>query len=297
MIPYLSPSSFIKFYKTCEYRVYLEKVRKVLSTEEYRDQGMAQATGTAFDIMVKGALNRRVKVQEELGKEILAKNEAAIQLAKEIFEAYSRGPMEALKKEGLGYGGVDQEIEIISPEGKKSILYGKPDLTLKTGEVLDWKCQGMWGRGTKPRRGYIRCFVFSKNHPMNGKDIGPSPEGEDDVPMEQVNEDWAIQLYLYNRLLGHVAGDKLRAGIENICVEYAPSPTIWCASFRNPISSGFQLKIEREFHSAFERLNESTPEDPKRIEAAQPASYRCVTYNKLCACAPYCEAYQKEMKR
>lgn len=316
MIPYLSPTSFIRFRKQCEYRVYLEKVKQVLSKEEYSDQGMPQATGIAFDIIMKGALNRRIKVEEELKKEILPCNTAVIQLAREMFEAYSRGPLQALKAEGIGFGSVDQEVELVWEEpfqtkpiqvtdktfipasstlGSKtwkSILYGKPDLTLKTGEVLDIKTSGMWGRGTRPKRGYIRCFVFSENHPMSGKDLGPSPEGEDNVPMETINEDWAIQLYLYNRLLGHNPGEKLRAGIEHICVEYAPSPTIWIASFRNPISPSFQLEIERAYHDAFDRLNESLPEDSKRIESPQATKYRCISYGKLCACAPYCSSYK-----
>lgn len=317
-IPYLSPTTFIKFTKICEWRVYLEKVKQVLPKDEYeKEQTMAAATGTAVDIMIKGALNRRVKVEEELKKEIQPRNEASILLAREIFEYYNHGPLQALKAEGVGYGGVDQEIELeweepVSPSmqimaGKvlpivngstltktwKSVIYGRPDLTLKSGEVLDWKCQGMFGRGTRPRDGYTRCFVFGRDHPMHGKDMGSSPKGDDKVPMEQINEDWAIQLYLYNRLLGHRAGEPLRAGIENICVDYPKKnqPVIFCASYRNPISQYFQLSIEKKFHDAYNRLIESDT-DHKVIESANPAKYRCITYNRLCSVSQFCEAYK-----
>ncbi|MEK6882686.1 MAG: hypothetical protein AABY22_23895, partial [Nanoarchaeota archaeon] len=222
MFNHLSPTTFLKFYKQCEHRVYLEKVREVLSKEEYeKNQTMAMACGSAFDIMVKGALNRRIKVNEELKEKIQERNKAAIQLAKVLFECYSLGSLKTLKEEGIGFGSIDQEIvlewdEILSnppiqiSEGKmeitsstlgiknhKSILYGMPDLTLKTGEVLDWKCQGMFGRGKKPLRGYCRCYLYNKDNHMHGKDLG---ENDSDLTMEEIQEDWAIQLYLYNRL-------------------------------------------------------------------------------------------------
>lgn len=290
---YLSPTTFIKFHKQCEYRVYLEKVKKVLPKEEYnKDQTMAAATGVAVDTMIKGALNRRIDVDRELKEKILEKNQAALLLARELFECYQRGPLQALKAEGIAYGGVDQEVELewCDPQQKvwKSILYGMPDLALKSGEVLDWKCQGMFGQGTRPRDGYIRCFVFGKHHSMHMKDIGSSPKGDDQVPMEQINEDWAIQLYLYNRLLGHNPGAPLRAGIENICVEYKPQPTVYCASFRNPISREFQLTIERAFHSAFGRL---TSNDEAKIEPPNAVKYRCISYGKLCPVALFCPSY------
>ena len=67
-------------------------------------------------------------------------------------------------------------------------------------------------------------------------------------------------------------------------------------AFRNPISPSFQIEVEKNYHSAFERLNESTPEDSKRIEEPQATKYRCIAYNKLCACAPYCFSYKEATK-
>ena len=334
-IKYLSPSTFIKYRKNCEWRVYLEKVKYKEETEAMaRESSMAAATGTIFDAIVKGMLNRRVKVEEEIEKRVPKEYRSARLVAEAMVEVYKKGPLEALKKEGIGYGNIDQETELQwdepilpnitnvtfsqSPMGSlgtiktpsndgisvssgtnpanvatqyktwKSILYGQPDMTLKNSEVIDWKCQGMWGRGTTPRPGFSRCFVYKKGHQFDGRDLGPSPD--DGLTMESINEDWAVQLYLYNRLLGHHPGTTLRAGIENICVD--SSKGIWCASYRNVISVAFQLKIEKEFHVAFDVLSRSN-KDKSLVEPASPTPYRCITYGKLCGVARYCEAFQR----
>lgn len=330
MFSYLSPTTFIKFHKQCEWRIYLEKVKGVIPQEQYENQQtMAQAAGVAFDILVKGALNRRIKVSEELHKEILPKNQAAIQLAEEIFKCYEKEPMSSLKQEGIGYGAVDQETEITWEEGEhhstclkiayhedspcdckqvkqyKSILYGKPDLTLTDGTVIDWKCSGMFGRGRTPDNGYIRCYVYGVGHPFHGKDMGSS--GKCDTPLEQINSDWAIQTYLYARLLGRkVADPTLRAGIESICI--SPENYVYCASYRNPISVEFQVKIEKAFHVAFSKLTyiKELEENGGKlrkeglciieaqdiIEPPHPTKRKCISYGKLCPAAEWCHGYK-----
>lgn len=313
---YLSPSTFITF-KKCEYRVYLEKIRRVLPEEDrMANQTMAMAAGTAFDIMVKGTLNRRIKISEELGVSILAKNSAAVQVAAELFECYQKGPLQEMRKEGIGYGAVDQEISIHWDKKKclecsaiypnthgisctfggntvheysetkfESILYGRPDLVLTDGTVIDWKVQGMFGRGKKPDPGYTRCYVFGAGEQFNGRDAGPL-EPERSLP--DISRDWAIQLYLYSRLLGHIPGNPLRGGIENICV--TADNVVRCASYRNVIPVSFQLEMEEAFHDAFARLSAG---DPKKIEPPMPAKYRCISYGKLCPVAEHCEEYKR----
>lgn len=294
-IEYLSPSTFLKF-RNCEHSVYLEKVISVLGKEPERIQSMAMATGTAVDIMIKSALNRRLNKNELLKEEIFSENKACLLLAEELFNLYSRHALPALKEEGIGFGSIDQETEIswIEKQDKsermwRSILRGMPDLTLKTGEVIDWKCQGMYGRGKVPDKGYSRCFLYNTNNPFNNEDLGPL---EDDLYMEQINQSWAIQLYLYNRLLGHKPGEKIRAGIENICV--SKDLTVYCASYRNYISPVFQLTIEKEFHIAFDKLIRSTA-DRSECDYPNPNKYRCIQYNKVCAVANFCKAYNDAM--
>ena len=319
---YLSPTTFIK-YLNCPHSVKLIKIDKVIDENDTRIQSMAMATGTAVDIMIKGACNHRIKVQEELDRTIEKKNKAAILLAKELYECYEKGPLTELKKEGIGYTAAEMEIEIEwtdfppcsledcrsgilsdnepcplcqatlsnDKEGKikkyKSTLMGLPDLVLTDGTVVDWKAQGMFGKGRKPMDGYCRCYVYGDGlgRAFHGKNIGSSPKGDDDVPMELINKDWAIQIYLYSRLLGHHPGKKLRCGIENICVD--SDNTIYIASFRNPISSTFQLDIEKKFHLAWIALTTGTTEAPFA------SKYKCYSYNKLCPVSAFCSSFTK----
>ena len=317
MIKYLSPTTFIKFLN-CQHHVKLLKVDKVLG-EEVDGQSMAMATGTAFDIMVKSALNRRFKCTELLEQKIKKENKAAVQVAVEIFECYKNGPVDCLKEEGIGYSGIDQEVELVYNECSTckghcklpmerqyreggnverqlgythdtiqwvSILYGQPDLTLTDGTVLDWKVNGAFSsKGAMPRPGYSRCWVYGTGNIFHGKDQG------DDCPhltLEQVNRDWAIQIYLYARLLGHIPGRQLRGGVENVCV--SKDNTIYCASYRNTITTGFQYEIELKFHKAYKALIDGTTENPVYGE------YRCKQYNRVCNVAEHCTAHRAATK-
>jgi hypothetical protein len=222
-------------------------------------------------------INKKIDLKEELHKEIETKNRAAILLAEELFACYKSWSLPALKEERVAYTAVDSTIDL-EWGNYKSILNGKPDVVMTDGTVIDWKCQGMFGRGKVPSPGYIRCF-------SNGKDLGDS---HTDQYLEQINYDWGIQLYLYSRLLGRKAGDpKLKAGIENITID--SKNNVYCASYRALISVDFQLSIEKQFHEKwmkFNFLNSQKPDQPTYHER------RCIQYNKLCNVAEHCIAYK-----
>lgn len=280
MIEYLSPTSFIR-YLNCEHQVYLLKIKKV-PTEDSNQQTLAMATGIAFDILVKSALNRRFKSSELLKEKIHPDNRAAIAVAESVFEHYSNGPIQALRSEGIGYGGVDQEVEIewVNPETgevHRSVLYGQPDLTLTSGNVIDWKVSGAFSSsGAKPIDGYIRCF-------LNGKNLGDSSKA--DQPLETIRSDWATQTYLYARLLGHTVGNTLCAGIEYVAI--GKDNSVSCCSYRNPISADFQVKTEKLFHRAFADLKSG------KIPVAHATKRKCIQYNRVCGVAEHCESYQR----
>ena len=297
---YLSPTTFIR-YLNCEHQVYLLKIKKV-PTEDSNQQTLAMATGIAFDIMVKSALNRRFKRSDLLKDKIHPDNNAAIAVATSIMEHYERGPLQALKAEGIGYGGVDQEVEIEWTEPcencqyftdsnrsngstiscskckvHKSVLYGQPDLTLTSGNVIDWKVSGALSTsGAKPIDGYTRCF-------RDGKNLGDSSKA--DQPLESIRSDWATQTYLYARLLGHTVGNRLFAGIEYIAI--GKDNSVSCCSYRNPISAEFQVKTEKQFHNAFAQLKSG------EIPRAHATKRKCIQYNRVCGVAQHCESYQR----
>lgn len=302
---YLSPTTFIKFLN-CEHQVKLLKIDRVLGEGHDDFQSMAMAVGIAFDIMVKSHLNRRFKAKDLLKAKVKSGNEPAILVAESIWQHYQDGPLIELKKEGIGYGGIDQEVEIewteqctrcindtpnitdvvgsgvcnscsgIKTSTHRSVLYGQPDLTLTDGTVLDWKVSGAYGRGAKPIDGYVRCY-------HNGRNTGDS--GGVERRMEEIRGDWATQTYLYARLLGHKVGDKLHAGIEYIAV--SKENDVYCCSYRNEIGSEFQVSTERKFHDAFKRLVEGNTQRPHASER------RCIQYNKLCNVADFCDGYKK----
>lgn len=278
-LKYLSPTTFIR-YLNCPEQVRLMKVERVIDKGGY-DQTLPMAVGTAFDALVKGELNRRFNTVEAMA-DILPQNRSAIQVAESIMLHYKMGPLQALKAEGVGYTAAEQEVEL-EYEGVRSVCMGLPDLVLTDGTVVDWKVNGAFSSwGAQPFEGWVRCYI-------NGKDQGPHPKHEDGITMEQINRDWAIQLYLYARLLGHRPGNKLRVGIEQIAID--KDNVVRCVSYRAFISPAFQIAMEIKFHEAYTALVKNEVEHPHYNE------HKCVRYKKLCEVAQFCKGYKEYKER
>lgn len=278
----LSPSSFIK-YLNCPEQIKLMKVDEVLPRHAY-EQTLPMCVGTAFDAMVKHKLNRRVDLQALLA-DIRPQNRKAIEVAEAIMLHYENGPFAELKKEGVGYTGADQELELEFTDitGKKwiSMARGLPDLVLTDGTVIDWKVNGAFSSwGAEPKPGWLRSY-------MNGIDIGPHQRA--DMFLEEIDRDWAIQVYIYARLLGHPVGKQLRAGIDQVAVDKDSNVRI--QSYRAMISYTFQLDTELKFHKAFHALKNGPLEEPHYNDR------KCVQYKKLCAVAQHCRGYHAFQER
>lgn len=274
MSKHLSPTTFIR-YRKCPHQVKLEKIDKVLG-EERGEQTLAMATGNLFDIAVKSHINRRVDRAKESALKVPSENmrKSANLVVEEIWNIYRLGAYKALQEEGIAYEGVDKET-VLEWNGKESICYGMPDLVMRDGTVIDWKVSGAFGRGATPVPG----FVYE--HHLGKRLIG----NESPPPMNTINEDWAIQLYLYARLLGHHPGTPLKGGIEQICVK---DNDVRCVSYRSAIPEAWQLVIEEEFHLAYFNLyGGGTVPKPHYHRS------RCMQYGKVCAVAQHCEAWKR----
>lgn len=272
-LEYLSPTTFIRGLN-CVEQIRLLKVEQVLSKDS-QEQTMPMATGIAFDGMVKCELNKRFKLKEVLA-EIRPENARAIEVAEAIMQHYKMGPLQSIKAEGIGYTGIDEQRDLTYLE-YTSVCRGKPDVVLTDGTVIDWKVQGAFSSwGAQPKAGYCRSWVC-------GKDQGTHINA--DFFMEQIDFGWAVQLYLYARLMGHHPGKQLRVGIEQVAVD--KDNTVRIQSYRNFISYQFQLDTELKFHKMYKALNEDESEAPHYHDK------KCIQYRRLCAVANYCSGYKQ----
>ena len=136
-------------------------------------------------------------------------------------------------------------------------LLGKPDIyfVVKGGShiIPDFKVNGYCGsRATSPKPGYV--MVRGDWGRGNG---GPHKNAQlmkiDGINvniatyLEDTDDTWARQLFIYALILGENIGSKFIAGIEQIvCKPTNDMPSIRVASHRCRISEGYQKKIAEQ---------------------------------------------------
>jgi len=141
-------------------------------------------------------------------------------------------------------------------------LLGKPDTYFKMvdqdgrlhGIVLDYKVNG-WcsSRTTSPNKGYIMLRPDGKMH----KDCWPSLHCSGmriniACPLEQANEEWAVQLSTYGWLLGESVGGDFVTAIDQI-VGPATSPRV--AAHRCTVTPTFQIGVLERYKALWEIIN------------------------------------------
>lgn len=226
-IEYLSPTSITLWRKDRVefYRRYLSDQRPL-----YDPQTVPMLVGVCFDALVKQELVKRLigQVPERLSYEGLTSKGIAANTLKSdadmgralaqlafseyvntgtlgvLMEAMERSPA-APQFEFTINGLVDEK----QPNGLR--IKGKPDLaySLPGGDlvILDWKCNGVAGTArTSPKPGWYRCVGA-----LTGRE-----KYEPSEKLEDVSEEWAMQLYLYGVILGARAGH-VAYRIEQVC--------------------------------------------------------------------------------
>jgi len=259
MPKYLSPSALMTaeglpntFYMTrlCEsqYRVPRE------------EQSLAAGVGSAFDYLVKmwlaenGSdacrkkleLVKGLKGQVECGKksEDLSEYKEAWEAGKKTLEAYMLSCLPYNKK---GFTGLEKNI-------RKTIegvpMYGMMDAEFK-GAPFDWKVSGYTSKtGVSPKPRYFRLW--------DGLSIkGAHKKYVDDIPFNEIDEKWAIQVCTYGWLNGVKVGTEFDAYIDMLCWGKGQS-RVRIAQYKGKITADFQEKVIYKYKRLWKSLQDGS---------------------------------------
>lgn len=151
-------------------------------------------------------------------------------------------------------------------------LLGKPDLyfVTKAGTHMidDWKVNGYCGKGnTSPKPGYVKIRPGGGQH----KDCVAMAINEINVnvatTLENVCDEWALQLAIYGWLLGEPIGGDFVIGIEQlVCKSTAELPIIRCASHRLRIGRDYQIALFSEIAALWNKIETGTIVDSQTAQ-------------------------------
>lgn len=241
-------------------------------------QSQPAAVGSAFDAMIKSLLYAQFHPDERitpehpysavtlLNKQVEAPNrDWATRAGLHCLDQYSQSG--ALAELLLSVTALPElpkfefhTRDVVSLDGLDVPIVGIPDMSFRFGDystlaILDWKVNGFCSKTlTTPAAGYIICrdgwrydqFVPSRSankaHPKT-RVIERFGIRINEMPLEEINEEWATQTATYAWLLGMLPRETdFICSIEQLCGNPVGTefPNLRIASFKNQVSRGFQ---------------------------------------------------------
>jgi hypothetical protein len=271
-IQYLSPTSISIYLKNKEefYLNYLADIR-----QKRFPQTRPMSIGSAFDAFAKSFLYEKI-----LGKnkdprfDLITLFEAqvepdnrtwALEHGKRVFEQYMQsGSLADLLHELEGSTTVPRfEIEVSGVVNgyREGItldigvpLLGKPDVHFINKEgasvILDWKVNGYCSDyNTSPMKGYVNIRELGKSGKCHKDALVVKHKGvliNACNYLEDINQDWARQLYIYGWLCGEEIGSDFITAIDQVVCnkdKYGGHPNLRFAQHRMKANSKYQFDL------------------------------------------------------
>lgn len=270
MIDYLSPSSY-KDWKHCGWRFKLIRIDGIKKQEI---KTINLDVGTVFDAHVKRMLNRRLLLSVLL-KDV-PEDIPAMHVGRNLAAIYQKsGALKHLVDEGVGHVEIDKEFLVNGIP-----VYGKPDFVMHDGTIGDWKTS----LSGSPRPGYYRRIEYQTDTELT---IDKEPHEKNGINLEQVDQDWAIQVTIYAFLMGKRPTKGLKARIEHIVTQV--NKVVIC-SYNTEIGFEFQNLIYEDLRTTWNDIMAG------RFPAPTFDKYKCFKWGRTCEVADYCTAFQKHLK-
>lgn len=243
---YLSPTSFINAISNpCKF--YLQRLKLAVMPKDKQEE--AASIGSAFDGLIKRKVfefHNLPYSEEDLFKGV-EKEDKNVYIQKAI--RFHNTYLAYLKFLGIDLS-YFKRVEIDEIFKYKGIpLRGKLDCTVLDGNKeipLDWKLSGSVSSAS-PKPGY-------KIKITNYRNEGSHKNYIKDMPFEQIDSMWAIQLCIYGWLLGHT--DNFKGVIHQI--SQTSTGTIQLSIYEGTISVNFQEKLIRNISNLWEMLHDNS---------------------------------------
>lgn len=238
---------------------------------------MAREVGTAFDVYVKNMIDPSQKIEFPDWPEGSADHTEARRRGLYIARLYKQcGALE--KFNDLGIHIIPRMKKVITYDGIQIPLAGSLDIIKSNGDPADFKVSGAGSKASlKP--GYKYSFKMR----LGKIEFHKAPHERCGIPMEEINEDWALQQVIYNLLCGKQPNQPMRAHIEMAAVR---GEVVDFGTYDAPISPWYVEKVLKLAADKWRRIQARTFDPPFYQE------YKCDKYfAKVCPVAHLCSGY------
>ena len=253
---YLSPSALMN-YESMINTFYL--TRLISEPMEREPQGMAAASGSAFDCLVKlkmieDKFSHKKKHIPEL------KNSVEIPGDANKEEAFRAGETALKAYTNCGAFNINEfhDIELQLNGSLEGVpIFGKLDSSVYDlrGDKIkiiphDWKVQGYTSKSNvSPKKGYYRLWEGIRPKPAHNL---YHPE----IPFELIDPKWATQVCTYGWLLGYKVGEPFYARIDALL--WGSTKIRVIAQYRGLISKEFQLDLIHRYKELWRKINDGS---------------------------------------
>lgn len=255
---YFSPSSF-QLFKNDPMRYYVQYLADDL--EPRQPQTIHMAMGSAFDAFVKSQITDDLQTSTRFDLRELFEQQVAVEFRDELW-----GKAEYLLhcyKECGAYGLAVADMTLASLEPRFEFdvhaeiygvpVHGKPDAfyinQYGTPVILDWKVNSFLGGNNMKKKYYVVDHQLGTCHKQA---VVRSNQGLPvcvNYGLEDVDESWAFQQFVYAIGLGSKVGDQFLTSIDQV----TGGPSFY--TYRASLSKAFQVRSARELKEYWDAIN------------------------------------------
>ena len=284
---------FMKW-RACQFKVYLSRLAG--HTYPEAERSYPASVGTAFDAFVKDYIAKKRNIKNiptlDLSRLLTGLSKESIEHGKIIAKAYIES---GWIQQFLDVKDIRLEQEVFKNHGGIPIL-GRIDAIIND-VPFDWKVRGTSltsNYTTYPTKGYGERYEYDLEKLKGQKVIYLSNQKvPQEIPLEQRNEEWGIQLLFYNWL---IRSTPYKFQIHEIVQQSsgkAGGGELIFVNHEYVISLEFSYRIKAELDIMWKQISEQLYY--AEIEEPRPRTQICEAYNSLCEVAQFCTKYMETL--
>lgn len=256
---YISPSSF-QLFKADPVRYYLNYLADNLETRE--PQNIHMAMGSAFDAFVKAQITEDLQTSTRFDRRELFEEQVATPFRDELWtkaqmlmQAYQECGAYGIAVADMGLANLEPRFEFaVSATILGVPVFGKPDAFYHnqhgTPVILDWKVNSVLGGNNMRKKYHVMC------HQTKDCAKGVAVRSDSGLAvcvnfgLEDTDESWAFQQFVYAIGLGSKIGDQFITSID----QATGGPCFY--TYRAHLGKGFQIRSANELKDMWNDINE-----------------------------------------
>lgn len=255
---YVSPSAY-QLFKADPIRYYLNYLADNLEARE--PQNIHMAMGSAFDAFVKAQITADLGTSTKFDQRELFEQQVALEFREELWPKAKY--LMAMYQECGAYGIAVADMGLASLEPRFEFdvsatilgvpVFGKPDAfylnSHGTPVILDWKVNSVLGGSNKKKKYYVACHQTKEKYESVHMVSHCGLPVCTNYGLEDVDESWAFQQFVYAIGLGSKIGDAFITSID----QATGGPCFY--TYRAHLSKGFQIRAANGLKDMWDDIN------------------------------------------